>query len=211
MNQYEIWTEATRHGEAWGQQEEFSLESMARNHYTMSQMAHALNRTEYAIQCRLERLGLKAFPTKHHEKKERNIVNLNHLITLLQKGYTTCDVVFPGDLARKWTYKISDAMSKTVEKDTQVVVPVKEGDFKVAYIWEVHKEPKIDVKSPYAFKWVICKVDRASWDDQNRREKEAMEMLEQAERKKAQKDALDVLMENVDRERFIALLNGVEL
>lgn len=206
-----------RHGQPWSAQEDATLRSCSRNLMTLEEIARILGRSEYAVYCRLEDSGVDPRRLPKHvtgdtklAKKERTIVNMNHLITLLQKGYTTVDVKFSGDgssRSQKYTYKVSDAIAKTLALGDQVVVPAR-GAFKVAFVVEVHAEPQIDVKAPYSLGWVVQKVDHTAYDDQVAREKEAVKMLEQAERKKAQEDALDALLGNVNREELMRLING---
>ena len=80
-----------RHGAPWSEQEESQLRSMVANKYNVKMMASQLERLDSAIVIRLEKLrmydacgNLVADP----QPKEK-FVNFNHLITLLQKGYTT--------------------------------------------------------------------------------------------------------------------------
>lgn len=134
--------------------------------------------------------------------------NFHHMLTLLQEGYTTVAVVFDdqGLRSKKYTYKVP--LTANIQMGDAVVV---EGDgiLAIAKVDCVHDKPQIDVKAPYAFKWIVCKVDRAAYDDQMAREAQAIEMLEAAERARAKQDALAELMKHVpDPAALKLLLNG---
>lgn len=137
-------------------------------------------------------------------------MNFNHLITLLQKDYTTVEVQFLDEAAsRTYTYKISNSMAAATGVDKLVVVPVySNSTFKVAKIVAVHQEPEIDVRAPYALKWVASLVDLTAFDDQVKREKEAIDLLKKAERRRAQEAALAELLSGTSREELMQLLNG---
>lgn len=208
------------HGTSWSTNDLNVLRSMFHNLLTVKEMARQLGRTDLAIEMKLSYLGLdlnmrdeaqKFFPSKHYAvlpqtKKERTYVNMNHLITLLQKGYTTCEVSFRDRSTEPtYTYKVSTKLGLKV--DDQVVVYGKD-NMQIAFVRTVHDEPQIDVKAPYAIKWIVCRVERADYDDQVKRETEAVKMLEQAERKQAQEQALEALLGNVNREELMKLING---
>lgn len=145
-------------------------------------------------------------------------VNLNHLITLLQKGYTTCEVSFVNpqpfskDQVSKgqlqlYTYKISDKL-KDLGCD-RCVVENSKGNLVVAWILTIHTSPQIDVSAPYSYKWVVDVVREQDYDDQMHREKEAMQMLQDGERARAQKDAMEALLATVpNREELLKLLGN---
>lgn len=140
--------------------------------------------------------------------EQRIIVNYNHLITLLQKGYTTIKVQFKESGAH-YTYKATEEME--LAPGDLVVVPVKregeEEEFKIVTVVEVHPEPEIDVKAPYALKWVVSKLDLKAYNEQVDKEEEAVKLLQRGERKKAAADALDTLLANVpDRQELLKLL-----
>jgi hypothetical protein len=207
------------HGNLWSDQDIRTLHAFVREGKPVHYIMRALGRTERSIKLKMEELGLygadisvvEVTEPKYVVNKEKVTVNLHHLITLAQKGYTTIDVVFRGEgggESRKYTYKVNEATAKTLLKDDLVVVEAAK-HMKVAHVKEVHAEPQIDVKLPFALGWVVQKVDRAPYDQQMENEEKAVKMLEQGERKKAQKEALDTLLGSVDREEFMRLMNAV--
>lgn len=142
---------------------------------------------------------------RYSTKAERTIVNYNHLITLLQKGYTTVEVAFDKERQRRvYTYKASLTMGL---QPADLAVVESPSGFEVVTVVRVHGEPQINVKAPYKFKWVVSKVDRTAYDEQMAREKKALALLQACEGKKAQTDALETLLVSVtNREELLRLL-----
>lgn len=223
---------APRSGTSWTKQEDAQLALMFRNHYSISQMAKELGRTTLGIEYRLNNSGITTrkpgtwgdlstsarnhdqASTKKSTEKAPNIMHteLQHLIALLQKNYTTVNVRFHTN-GTAYTYKVPNSVAATLAEGDQVVVPTGDGDggvnLKVAHVIEVHAEPQIDVSKPLALRWVVQKVDRAAYDDQTKREKEAIEFIERSRRKQAQQEALQTLLGTVeDRAAFLQLING---
>jgi hypothetical protein len=133
-------------------------------------------------------------------------VNLNHVLTLLQLNYTTCAIEFkPG--GKKYTYKVSSDLAARLKPGDQVVVPACVAEA-VVTVREIHAEPDIDVSAPYNFKWVICRVEREAYDDQVKREADALALFNRNRRKVAQEKALKELFgEGTTLEEVRALLN----
>lgn len=201
------------HGKPWSNINDKTVIAQFRNLVPIANIARDMGRTESAITARLQYLGYLDEFGKRTDKglvqnppaQRSTYVNTLHLITLLQKGYTTVGVVFPGSV-KEYTYKVSDTLRTTLKNGDQVVVEARE-ELKVAKVARVHDAPQIDVKAPFELKWVVCRVDREAYDDQITREREAVKLLETAERKKAQEEALQALLGNTSREELIALIN----
>lgn len=141
-------------------------------------------------------------------------MNFQHLIALLQKGYTTVAVQFfnadTGDTrsSDRYTYKVPQALADTLKEGDLLVVPARKA-FAVVKVVEIHAEPQINVKEPLALKWVVQKVDTAAYEDQTAREAEAVQKIEVAERRKAQEEALQTLLGSPeDREAFLQLISA---
>ncbi len=141
-------------------------------------------------------------------KKEPK-VNYQHLLTLLQEGYTTCDVAFKPEMEDPlYRYKCPTSMG--LKEGDVVVVPAKD-KLAVAYVCEIHDEPEIDVTAPFDLKWVACKVDLTTYNDQKRREEEAIQMLKDGERREAKDKAMAALAEAIPNLGDLRkLLNGTE-
>lgn len=215
---------ASRHGAPWTSEEERQLRTMVMARTSVDQIAITLRRSITGIEAKMEKMHLRyssfpvAIPDKHYETRnvltERIAVNTQHLIALLQKGYTTIEVSFVRgrpDETQKYTYKIPEEVRKRTKVDDFVVVETQHG-LQVAKVKEIHEEPLIDVKAPFALKWIVCRVDRETYDDQVKRETEAVKTIERAERKAAQEKALNELLGGaMDREALQALINVPEV
>ena len=127
---------------------------------------------------------------------------LFHLITLLQEHYTTVDV--DRDPATNCTYKVDKGLD--LKEGDLVVVPAGT-TFKVGRVTKVDAEPDIDIEAPYALKWVVQKVDTTKFDEQIRREAEAMARIKVDQRAKAREAALKELMADTTIAELRALLN----
>jgi hypothetical protein len=229
-----------RHGQAYTTEELEWIRSKFFVGYTPTKIARALQRKTSALLGQLEKMRLMrrvgegygptdyvrvsgvffedlpalippaAQTAPYPQAKKGNIVNFNHLVTLLQQNYTTLTVAFDG--AQKgspnhgYTYKVSNEIAATLKKDDFVVAPARD-TFMVVKVLEIHEEPQIDPDTPYALKWVVQKVDMAPYADQIHREEEAVRLLQQAKRKKAQEEALEAILGSVSREELLALLN----
>lgn len=204
---------AQRHGFPWSVNETKTLQTMVASGVPIGAIAQTLQRTESAIDYAVEKLNAEKLNADISvPKKGTKIVNMNHLITMLQKGYTTLEVTFSQGpkygREATYTYKVSNAMATALKPNDQVVVSAKDA-LKVVWVVKIHDAPQIDVKAPYDLKWVVCKVDRTVYDDQMAREAEAIKKLEAAERLKAQNEALAALLEGMgDREEFFKLINA---
>lgn len=173
---------------------------MLRNHYTIPQIAAELKRLPSAIEWRISKEKevthtIIACESKHSDEESviKN-VRIHHLITLLQEGYTTCRARF-AVCGKTYTYKLP--LDMAVKVGDNVVVGVC-GELKVVEIAEIDAEPVIDIRAPYALRWVVCRVDRARYDEQMIREEQAAEELAKQDRKRAKAMALEQLMGLVD-------------
>ena len=110
---------------------------------------------------------------------------LHYLITMLQTGFTTCEVKFNSH-GSVYTYKVKTGM---LAVDDKAVVCV-DGVFKVVTVLNVHSEPVIDIHQPYILKWIVCKVDDAAYNEQTAREEQAIKQIQDDERKAARANAI---------------------
>jgi hypothetical protein len=221
---------SSRSGYTWSGREDQQLRSMHRNLYSTDAIAKELRRTVLSIFFRLKHLGLEenqvcrsatvhkttavGMSTTLPAKKANPMhTEMQHLIALLQKNYTTVQVNFSAGSVH-YTYKVPSAIAATLAKDDLVVVPVQQAqilNFKIAYVQKVDAEPQIDVGKPLALAWIVQKVDRAVYDDQTAREAQAIKSVETAQRRQAQEEALQVLLGTVeDREAFLKLISPVQ-
>lgn len=142
--------------------------------------------------------------------------NLNHLVSLLQEGYTTVAVSFtsqpidfgvPRDGGRSsqpapwaqstvpageklYTYKCQ--FSDLQVGDLVIVPPSSEGKFpSVALVKEVHAEPQLNFENGMEYKWLVGKVDTQGYADIMEKERKMMSVLRDSERARQRKELLD--------------------
>lgn len=217
---------APKRGSAWTTDDEYELKRRWDLNQGIAELAHYFGRTKNGIIARLEKLGIdpdsknrsltlaQAINLQPVKKASPMHANMQHLIALLQKGYTTVEVKFlnaeSGDAqgSQTYTYKVPESLAKTLVKGDLLVVPARKA-FNVVRVHEVHDTPKINIKEPLALRWIVQKVDTTAYDDQAAREAQAIEQLQTAERRQAQQEALQTLLGSAeDREAFLALING---
>jgi hypothetical protein len=129
--------------------------------------------------------------TKEELMEGDNCASIYHLVTLMQEGYTTAKAKFAVG-GKTYTYKVP--LSMGLKAGDHAVVKVG-GEFKVAEIAEVHEQPEIDVRAPYAYRWIVCKVDVEQYNETMERENKAIEALQRAERTTARERAMKKLSE----------------
>lgn len=217
---------APNNGKSWTEAEERKLETLWKNHNSLQSCSEKMGRTKVAIEARLVKLGLdpnaqneslaKGRMTEYHAKSKQGTryMNMQHLIALLQEGYTTVEVKFfnmdtgNSQGSQAYTYKVPQALADTLNEGDLLVVPARSA-FAVVKVHKVHDEPQIDVKNPLALRWVVQKVDTTAYEDQTAREAEAVELVEKADRRQAQEEALQTLLgSGGDREAFLQLINA---
>lgn len=117
-------------------------------------------------------------------------MNQNHLLALLQTGYTTLNVEFPPDTAaslnsrigarRLYTYKV--LTEDGVKVGDTVVVDTPRDGLKLGLVVEVHKSPQINVSATFNYKWIVQKVDTSRYDVAVQKEDEFLETMQEVER-----------------------------
>lgn len=131
--------------------------------------------------------------------------NLNHLVSLLQEGYTTVAVVFqkvddvdiapwgagqsqqpqmPRNPGVQYTYKCPLDIG-VVKGDLVILPPSSAGKLpSIGTVVEVHGEPELNFESGIEYKWLIGKVDFTMYQDTLVKEQQIMSILRETERKK---------------------------
>lgn len=122
-----------------------------------------------------------------------------HLLSLLQEGYTTVEVVFengPNDGCKPWadnrvppapraparhhTYKVWK--EDDVQEGDAVVVERDSGELLVVTVVAAHEVPKIDIDASWDYKWIVQKVDMSNYRSQLKREEDFTAMMLEIER-----------------------------
>ena len=201
---------APNHGAPWTDALENKLVKLWKSGMPMKEACRVMGRTEVSITSRLAKLGIDHTAPRsavaiamQPPKTQGTKMNAQLLIALLQTGYTTVECAFEVG-GRFYTYKAPVSMG--LKKGDLIVVPARD-KFQVVSVHEVHDSPKIDVSKPFEYKWVAQKVDLSAYEDQTKREQEAIEQIAVAERRKAQEEALKQLVGVEGREAFMALVN----
>lgn len=190
------------HGAAWTPKDEARLRGMVRRGSTWPAISRALGRTVNACQIRAELLRVDS-PI---ESKELD-VNTMHLITLLQENYTTCNVVICGlETERAYTYKM---MKDSGIAATDYVVVYARDVLRVGRVVEVHDEPQVDFKAPYALKWIVQAIDMVPYDEHVVKEAAALAHLNKCKAlRERQKMLQDIFGGEDGLEELKNLING---
>lgn len=135
--------------------------------------------------------------------------NLNHLVSLLQEGYTTIGVVFaagaapvqradddmaPWDpaypnqpqapraaSAQIYTYKCH---FECIVGDMVIVPPTSAGKLpSIATVVRLDSEPELNFESGVEYKWAIGRVDTSAYDNTMQRERDLIRMLRENQKK----------------------------
>lgn len=125
-------------------------------------------------------------------------INHNHILSLLQTGFTTIGVVFdlefdarqdPVLRARNRNNQTQEYTYKALETDQ-----LKVGDFVVVdspheglcitRVTRVDAKPKIDLNAPFSYKWIVQKIERERYDSLLAQEEAFKDALVEVERAK---------------------------
>ena len=115
-------------------------------------------------------------------------MNSKQLLLVLQKDYTTIEVVFRGS-AQRYVYKAK--LKEDIKKGDQVIVDSPKTGLTIVEVVNVHAVPKVDLDTSFTYKWVVQKVDRTEYDKTLAKEEEfliVMDRLEQISRRESELD-----------------------
>ncbi len=144
--------------------------------------------------------------------KEKHAMQMNHLLSLLQKNYTTVQVIFQGDENKQYTFKMRKNDYPEINK--YVVVPSdKPGKFAVAKVVAVDAEPQINLDSNIRYKWIVTPVYAGEHDKQVAREEEFIKLIEKVSKKKEETRLIKEFKEFLpqDEESQALVEEGVKL
>jgi hypothetical protein len=215
----------TNSGKTWTDEDHWTLVKMCKAGRPLNEIASKLKRTVYAIQCKIESLPPNSLrpdpnfkleepqlsPTSKKEEPKMS-AKTNHIISLLQSGYTTIGCCFPqidGTIregSRKYTYKTTDLNLKVDD-----LVLVKTGnDLKVVKVMEVHATPQIDIDSSIHYTWIIQKIDTTHYDSLLKKEDEFAESLQAIEKEKRKAQMVADFKEFMPKEAQPLLNQAIE-
>ena len=112
-------------------------------------------------------------------------MNRKHLLSLLQSGYTTVEVVFHDSMrgagsSKPYTYKAR--LDDNIVVGDHVVVDSPNTGLTVVKVTNVHKVAKIDLDAPFTYKWIVQKIDRTRYDEIKAEEVEFLDAMMEVER-----------------------------
>jgi len=141
-------------------------------------------------------------------------VNHNHILSLLQTGFTTIQVTFsneevvgtkqpdqafPNRTRRRqvqtYTYKALE--TDNIQPGDCVIVDSPHEGLQIVTVTHVDTKPNIDLSAPFPYKWVVQKVDRSRYDDLLKQEQSFKDALVEVERVKQREEVLASFKEHL--------------
>lgn len=118
----------------------------------------------------------------------------NHVVSLLQTGYTTVQAVYniddlEGSFSKRYTFKVLNDMNVKVGD----ICVVQTSGYSLVRIINVHDEPNINLDSEFDYKWVVDKVNLERYKNIITVEKEMLKQLNAIEAKKRRQEVLEGL------------------
>ena len=129
--------------------------------------------------------------------------NESVLVSLLQNA-RTCSVKFTGS-EKSYTYKVPEGM-ELAEGDLAVVDAPSSG-YTIVKVTKVHDESGIDIDAQFRYKWLVSKVDTASYTALLEKE---TQMEAELRRKVAVKKQIKSLLGELDGEDLPEALQGMK-
>lgn len=137
-----------------------------------------------------------------------NNVNHNHILSLLQTGFTTIqitfdveevidsqrpDQAFPNRTRRRQpqTYTYKALLSDNLRVGDAVIVDSPHDGLKIVYVTQVDETPQIDLSAPFPYKWIVQKVDLTRYNDLFEQEKSFRNALVEVERARQRETVLE--------------------
>lgn len=138
-------------------------------------------------------------------------LNHNHILSLLQTGFTTVGVTFEVNMdadsdptlrTRNRNQRVKDYTYKALESDNLqvgdlVVVDSPSEGLVIVQVTRVDSKPKIDLDVPFSYKWIVQKIDRTRYDSLLKQEADFKEALVEVERVKQRETVLKSFQEHL--------------
>jgi hypothetical protein len=113
----------------------------------------------------------------------------SHVLSLIQKSYTTVGVSYKAEDDRAYTFKA--LLSENLKEGDLVIIPSNYGFmYQVGIVRTVHKEPQIDTSASYDYKWIVGKLDITRYTSTLALEERFKEAMATLERKRTAQIAL---------------------
>lgn len=136
----------------------------------------------------------------------------NHLISLLQSGFTTIKVTFNSSgSGQQYTYKAK--LEDNIQVGDYVVVARDDLTLTVGYVAGVDDFADIDTSVDFNYKWIVQKVDIAGYRQQLEVEQRFKKHLQTLQRQQVRTNSLAAFANqfaegSAEREELDALING---
>ncbi len=131
-------------------------------------------------------------------------INHNHILSLLQTGFTTIAVSFEVNMdsevdpvlrARNRNTRVKEYTYKALETDNikvgdLVVVDSPSEGLTIVQVTRVDAKPRIELDAPFSYKWIVQKVDRTRYDDLLKQEEQFKDALVEVERTKQREQVM---------------------
>lgn len=134
------------------------------------------------------------------------MINLNHLLSLIQTDYTTIRVNLGGK--KKYTYKSHDL---TLQRGDYVVVVLPDNTPSIGKVMGVDSVPQIDETADFDYKWIVCKVDLEEYQARVNGEKAFYSAIEKAQHENKRSKAIEHLKELGVKEEDVKMLSAAIL
>ena len=136
-------------------------------------------------------------------------INHNHILSLLQTGFTTIAVTFdfeadastdPVLRARNRNNRVQEYTYKALESDNIqvgdfVVVDSPSNGFTIVQVVRVDAKPRIELNAPFSYKWIVQKVDRTRYEELLKQEQQFNDALVEVERVKQREAVMESFQE----------------
>jgi len=136
-------------------------------------------------------------------------LNHNHILSLLQTGFTTVGVTFEVNMdanfdptlrtrnqrVKEYTYKALE--SDNLQVGDLVVVDSPSEGMVIVRVTRVDSKPRIDLDVPFSYKWIVQKIDRTRYDNLLKQEADFKEALVEVERVKQREAVLKSFQEHL--------------
>ncbi len=122
---------------------------------------------------------------------------VENLISAMQEAQTV-SVMFKGTTNKQYTYKVPKDWEVKVGEFLVVDSPV-EG-FTVVEVKEVNEDYDIDITAKFTYKWAVCKINAAAYQEKVEAEKKNAKIFKELQRKAEVKRQLATLISDLGDE-----------
>lgn len=140
-------------------------------------------------------------------------INHNHILSLMQTGFTTIGVVYEVDSStataverarnrstreKEYTYKALE--SDNLQVGDLVLVDSPSSGMRVVQVVRVDPKPRIDLKASFPYKWIVQKVDMTRYNNILEQEEKFQDALLEVERVRQREEVLRSFEETLPKD-----------